>query len=225
MTHAEFDAHAATYDADLTAAVGDPAYFAESTVRDLARAYPARAGMRVLDLGAGVGRAVPFLRQAFPRARFTLADKSGESLALARARYPEDDVTVAPPLGVHLPFADGTFDVVFASGVFHHVPALWHFHLLCEMRRVLAPGGLAAVFEHNPRNPVTRAVVRRCAFDADAVLIPPRRVLSTFLAAEFRAPRLCYRRFIPPALRALRPLERLLGGCPRGAPVTVMAPR
>ena len=43
------------------------------------------------------------------------------------------------------------------------------------MARVLRPGGIAAIFEHNPLNPLTRRVVSNCVFDEDAVLLRRRR--------------------------------------------------
>ena len=44
-------------------------------------------------------------------------------------------------------------------------------HFMNEMRRVVRPGGLVCVIEHNPLNPLTRLAVTRCAFDRDAVLL------------------------------------------------------
>ena len=43
--------------------------------------------------------------------------------------------------------------------------------LVEEIRRVTRPGGLVAIFEHNPWNPLTRKAVRDCPFDEDAVLL------------------------------------------------------
>ncbi len=39
------------------------------------------------------------------------------------------------------------------------------------MYRVTRAGGLLVVYEHNPKNLLTRKVVRDCAFDRDAVLL------------------------------------------------------
>ena len=76
--------------------------------------------------------------------------------------------------GTHLPFADRSFDAAFAINVFHHVPVAQRPALVADVRRVLRPGGLFAIFEHNPLNPVTRRIVNTCEFDKDAVLLKRR---------------------------------------------------
>src|SRR5690606_175155 len=70
-----------------------------------------------------------------------------------------------------LPYADGQFDIALTVCVMHHVPPTRWQAFLREMRRVVRPGGIAVVIEHNPFNPLTRLAVARCAFDADAVLL------------------------------------------------------
>lgn len=45
----------------------------------------------------------------------------------------------------HLPFADGSFDVVVCTNSFHHYPA--HVTALREMRRVLKPGGVLGLVD------------------------------------------------------------------------------
>ena len=39
------------------------------------------------------------------------------------------------------------------------------------MCRVLRPGGVLAIVEHNPYNPATRLIVSRTPVDADAILL------------------------------------------------------
>ena len=39
-----------------------------------------------------------------------------------------------------------------------------------ELRRVVRPGGIVALFEHNPLNPLTRVAVSRCEFDEGVTL-------------------------------------------------------
>ena len=73
--------------------------------------------------------------------------------------------------GEHLPFAEGTFDVAFTVCVMHHIePGQWR-SFAGEMHRVVRRGGMALVFEHNPRNPLTLRAVNNCPFDEDAVLL------------------------------------------------------
>lgn len=48
------------------------------------------------------------------------------------------------------------------------------------MKRVIKPGGRAVVLEHNPFNPLTRIVVARCPFDADAELLTARSAREQF---------------------------------------------
>lgn len=73
--------------------------------------------------------------------------------------------------GQTLPFEDGRFDVVVFCVVMHHVPPEIREPLLRECRRALKPGGALMIFEHNPLNPLTRWIVKRCPFDEDAVLL------------------------------------------------------
>jgi hypothetical protein len=51
------------------------------------------------------------------------------------------------------------------------------------LARVVRPGGLVMVFEHNPLNPLTRRAVSTCAFDDDAVLLPQHRTRALMLGA------------------------------------------
>jgi len=80
-----------------------------------------------------------------------------------------------------LPFDDGHFDFLTAVCVYHHVPYGDRPRLTKEALRVLKPGGILCITEHNPWNIVTRIIVSRTRVDADANLLTPgetRRVLS-----------------------------------------------
>lgn len=67
----------------------------------------------------------------------------------------------------------GTFDVIVLSSVLHHVPSKDRGNLLCDVGELLSEDGILVVFEHNPRNPLTRFVVKRTPIDAGAVLLTP----------------------------------------------------
>ncbi len=79
--------------------------------------------------------------------------------------------------GTALPFATGGFDLAFAVCVLHHVPRPRRGAFVAELRRVVRPGGLVVIFEHNPLNPVTRLAVSRCEFDEDVELISRRGIV------------------------------------------------
>jgi glycosyltransferase involved in cell wall biosynthesis/2-polyprenyl-3-methyl-5-hydroxy-6-metoxy-1,4-benzoquinol methylase len=98
------------------------------------------AGRRVLEIGTGEGtESEQLIRRG---ARWTGVDLTLESIRRVRARLalhelPFDDLRQAS--AVDLPFADGSFDLVFSHGVLHHVPDIHAAQR--EIRRVLRPGG------------------------------------------------------------------------------------
>lgn len=116
-------------------------------------------GKRVLDIGCGAGEAAVFLAQR--GARVTAMDLSGAFLHVVRhvARKYDAPVTLAVGAGEHLPFRDGSFDVVYGNGVLHHLVLL---DAMREVSRVLRPGGRAYFIEPLGYNPVID-VYRRMA--------------------------------------------------------------
>jgi SAM-dependent methyltransferase len=230
MNEAEFDKFAAEYRsmhaASITASGEAPEYFAEYKIVDIATEV-ARLGAgsqpaRVLDFGAGVGYSVPFFARHLPAARVTCLDVSQKSLDIGAHQHPgRADFTHFD--GASIPYDPGSFDVALASCVFHHIPHAEHVALLGEIRRVLKPGGLLFVFEHNPLNPLTRHAVNTCAFDENAVLIGAPAMRSRALAAGFARARVKYRIFFPHFLKALRPLEPHMTWLPLGAQYYVLA--
>ena len=65
----------------------------------------------------------------------------------------------------------------------HHVPPANWASFLTEMTRVVRPGGLVAIVEHNPINPLTQWIVRSCPFDENAVLLRSGRLARLFRGA------------------------------------------
>jgi SAM-dependent methyltransferase len=224
MDPAEFDKFADEYramHADNIAMSGEsPEYFAEYKVRDLVSSYYGSHGYIgppcVLDFGAGVGTSVPFMRRHMPKARLTCVDVSSKSLEIGRARFGGEAKFVLFN-GTRIPFPDGSFDIVFAACVFHHIDRREHVTLLRELLRVLVSGGIVMVYEHNPYNPLTRHIVNTCPFDENAHLIPAQDMRRSFVAAGFVRPRIRYRVFFPSLVRGLRRLEPWITRLPFGA--------
>jgi SAM-dependent methyltransferase len=224
MEEQEFDRFAQEYDAMLRSSIAasgeGPEYFARYKISDMADVLQ-RAGLshsvaNVLDFGGGVGASLPYLSEFFPDAKITLADVSRRSLSYAAERQ-VPRVEILHFDGKRLPLPDNQFDAVIAACVFHHIPESEHIALMREIRRLLRPGGLFFIFEHNPWNPLTRKVVNSCPYDENAVLITGPRLRRRMQDAGFARVDLSWRIFFPSALRSWRPAERWLEWLPLGA--------
>lgn len=168
---------------------------------------------RMLDVGCGVGEFHPLVRGMF--GRVCGADVSAASIAQARIRNPE--VQYEAYVGETLPYDSATFDLSIAICVLHHVlPAQW-LGFLREMRRVVRPGGLVCLIEHNPLNPFTRLAVARCEFDRDAVLLHAGRTRALMADAGLHDARSQYFLLLPSAAPLARRVERSLRRIPLGA--------
>ncbi len=223
MDAAEFDTHADGYLAahahNIRISGENPDYFAGYKIHEVRRRWAALKRIEpnaVLDFGAGIGNSWPYLSTAFPTARLTGLDVSERSLDLAERRFPGVVEAVCYD-GDVIPLREQTFDIIFSACVFHHIDANQHVSLFLQLRRLLRPGGVMAIFEHNPINPVTRHIIATCPFDEHAVLIPARELKRRQMEAGFQRVEVTYTAFFPGALAALRPLERYMTGLPLGA--------
>ncbi|MEM7403961.1 MAG: class I SAM-dependent methyltransferase [Pseudomonadota bacterium] len=228
MEQSEFDKFADEYAATMQAASllsnQDITYFLRYKVAALAEiglSAPADRPLRILDFGAGVGASVPYFRELFADAAIACVDVSARSLSIGRSEFGAEAGFVRFD-GARLPFASQCCDAVFAACVLHHIDHARHKNVFEEIRRVLAPGGVFMVFEHNPANPLTRKVVRDCPFDENAVLVRPGALRRDLREAGFTS-KLDYRLFFPHGIRALRPMERWMRWLPLGAQYSVIA--
>ncbi|HEY3727903.1 MAG TPA: class I SAM-dependent methyltransferase [Solirubrobacteraceae bacterium] len=104
----------------------------------------------VLDFGCGAGRVLPWFAELAPAAAGSGCDVDGSAIAWARAHRPGLDWTVssfAPPL----PYAAQSFDLVYSVSVLSHLGPEPERAWLGELRRVLAPGGMALLSVHGRR--------------------------------------------------------------------------
>ena len=125
---------------------------------------------------------------------------------------------------VELPFGDGSVDFVTAICVYHHVHGGARTLLTSEIRRVLTPGGLFCIIEHNPWNPITRAIVKRCPVDVDAELLASRTATALVKAAGFGCCFLDYFLFFPERyFDSLTHLETKLSRVPLGGQYALLA--
>lgn len=152
-------------------------------------------GQTLLDLGSGPGTITLDLAERVAPGRVTALEHNDAALDLTRAEAQRRDVEVDLAVGdVHdLPFPDGSFDVVHAHQVLHHVAD--PVQALREMRRVTRPGGLVAVRETDYRGKVWypplpgldkwMEVFQRCARANGGEPDAGRRLLSWAVAAGF----------------------------------------
>ena len=166
----------------------------------------------VLDVGCGVGALASLLEGRVGALHGV--DVVSEAVAAARSRVPSAGFQVYD--GERLPFPDGTFDIVFASCVVHHVPPPAWDRFVREMSRVARPGGIAVLFEHNPLHPLTRLAVSRCAFDRGAVLLGRRRAVRLLAGARLHAVESRYVLPFPWSGPRWERLEGALGRIPLG---------
>jgi SAM-dependent methyltransferase len=228
MDQVEFDRFADEYHdqhRQNVAITGEgPEYFAEYKIKKLRQAVDDyRIGVsRICDFGSGIGNSIPFFRKHFPEASLTSCDVSERSLALSSQRY----VNLTKYVLIEndrIPSAPDAFDVVFSACVFHHILPEQHTMWLRELRRITKLGGLIAIFEHNPLNPLTLHAVNTCPFDVNARLIFARNLARSLVSTGWVAPRIRYNLFFPRGLARLRPLEDKLGWLPLGAQYVVLA--
>jgi SAM-dependent methyltransferase len=223
---AEFDRHGEDYETAVDSAIAFAGQkhevYLEAKARkllELARRRLGTAAATALDVGCGPGLVERLLSGRF--AELHGVDVSEAMVALARERVPEAEFRVSSP--DRLPYEDGRFDLVFTVCVLHHVQPGGRASLVAEMARVTRPGGLVVVFEHNPWNPLTRKVVRSCAFDEGVVLLTQREVAAALRATGLEITDAAYLLFSPWRGALVERAERALAKVPLGAQYVVAA--
>ena len=171
--NAEFDRYAPQYSALLSDPVrdrfaSDPIFFHRRKwmlIRDFFSRFSMNSSqLRWLDVGCGQGELLALAGGAFANAAG--CDPSSRMIqSCTSAKVYEQ------PSPTELPFPDRSFDFVTAVCVYHHVHGDDRKILTKSIDRVLKPGGVFCLIEHNPWNPVTRLIVKRCAVDSDAELL------------------------------------------------------
>ena len=223
----DFDHHADTYREDVENAIAwsgkDVDYFAEGKANLLVAVAERRLGdpgkLRALDIGCGVGVTDRFLAGRFGALHGV--DIAADAVEKARKANPE--VHYESYDGGVLPFADDSVDLAFTICVVHHVPTGDWPAFAAEMKRVVRPGGLVVVFEHNPLNPLTRVSVSRCPFDEDVTLLRAGTTARLLGDAGLSPVERRFFYFLPVRDVATSRLERALTRVPLGAQYFVAA--
>lgn len=117
-------------------------------------------GKYLLDLGCGAGENSVYFAQK--GARCVAADYSPKMVEVALNLATHNGVTIegCTANATALPFADHTFDILYAANLLHHLPNPQL--AIQEMHRVLKPGGKACFWDPLKHNPIIN-VYRRLA--------------------------------------------------------------
>ena len=102
-----------------------------------------RAGYRVLDIGCGTGTLGTLIKRFHPDVEVVGIDPDPNALARARRKAAKAGVSIQfdQGFGDDLPYGEASFDRVFSSFMFHHLPPDEKGKTLRAVRRVLRPGG------------------------------------------------------------------------------------
>ncbi len=221
-----FDEYADNYDDVLNAAISASGetkeYFARGRMVWLAarlktHAAPARS---VLDYGCGIGTSTPLFFNVLGAESVLGLDVSPASIAVA-ARDHRSGATNFMLVERHVP--DGSIDLAFSNGVFHHIPVADRLQAVERVSRSLCPGGLFAFWENNAWNPGARYCMWVNPFDLDAVPISPRAGARLLRRAGLQIVETTSLFFFPRALSVLRPLEPHFCRFPLGAQYLILA--
>jgi len=100
-------------------------------------------GLRVLEIGCGCGSEAE--RFARAGAHYTAVDLTNAAVSVTQRRFQLANLkgTFVQGDAENLPFADGSFDLVYSHGVLHHTPDTPR--TIREVHRVLAPNGRAMI--------------------------------------------------------------------------------
>ena len=218
---AEFDAYNQNYNAAVNSAISFSGlsvdFFTRVKAEYINSVLKAQfhdvSKLDLLDVGCGIGNSHSFFTKRIRS--LTGVDVSSECIKTAAEHNPWVNYRVYD--GNRLPFDDSQFDAAFTICVMHHVaPEQWA-SFARELRRVVKPGGITLVFEHNPYNLLTRRVVSNCVFDKDAVLLSARQTQRLLNEAGFHNVEVRYILTIPSANRILQKVDSWFDRLPLGA--------
>ena len=129
---AAFNQQAAPYDQDMRG------QHARSLYPILLKKLSAISYHSALDLGCGTGEMIKMILEQDSQKSLTGLDLSEKMLEIAKGKL-SDRAKLLLGDSEHLPFPDGTFDVVYCNDSFHHYPS--PENVLAEVKRVLKTGG------------------------------------------------------------------------------------
>ena len=205
-----------------------PDYFYEYKIMEVHRFFKKRkikSPLSILDFGCGIGNSIAYLKKYFPDAHIHGVDTSTESIKIAKEKNQAPNVSYSAFNDVNELTFDTSFDLIFVSCVFHHIPREKHLEILSFLKSCMNSGALLFIFEHNPYNPVTRSIFKKYDLrtDENANFIYPRYIKRQSNSAKFKVRGINYIVFFPKFLSIFTPLEMYMSCIPLGAQYFIVA--
>lgn len=218
MAKSVFDEKCAEYDKVLDESIGLSIYgghdfFDNFKIDFIKNLFSNQEKYHVLDFGCGNGRITALLAQAFSKSIVSGYDISEKTIKYARKfNYSIKNLNFIDKLP-----ENQRYDIILVANVFHHIEKTDRSSILKKISRVLHSGGTIIIFEHNPYNPLTRKIVNRCPFDADAELIKRQEFIKLAQSCGLSLKLKQYIVMFPWANKIFRRIEYLFSQIPLGA--------
>jgi ubiquinone/menaquinone biosynthesis C-methylase UbiE len=151
-----------------------------------------RSGHHVLEVGCGTGSLIVQLKRSHPATDVVGLDPDPKALARARRKAARAAVSIQldQGFGDELPYPDASFDRVFSSLMFHHVPTDQKGNTLREVQRVLKPGGEFHMLDFEGPEKGAQGLLARILHASDRLKDNSEsRVLSFMTEAGFADPK------------------------------------
>ncbi len=125
----------------------------ETYLRHLGNLFPwsvPKAGALVLEVGSGLGYVMQAAAARLTPRRVIGLDVAPSMIAKAKVRLRRDGID-DPRMefllydGVTVPLRDDSLDYVYSVAALQHVPKVYVYNLLVEIRRILSPTGFCAL--------------------------------------------------------------------------------
>ncbi|HPN81599.1 MAG TPA: class I SAM-dependent methyltransferase [bacterium] len=161
-------------------------YYSLEWIRYLLGLLPNKPYVRILDLGCGTAIAYEIVRNKFPQTEYIGVDLSERMIDAGKRKYPGVDLRVMDC--ENLEFSDGSFDVIIARSILHHVPN--PERSLREIKRVLVGDGVVVISEPH-RNVFTflpREILKMITgkFDKEHTNFTTSKIRSLFVTSGMR---------------------------------------
>jgi ubiquinone/menaquinone biosynthesis C-methylase UbiE len=115
----------------------------DATRRELINQANLRPGHSVLEVGCGTGTLTMMIKRLHPETEVVGLDPDPKALTRAKRKAARARLAIQFDQGFAdtLPYPEHSFDRVFSSFMFHHLPSAERERMLREAHRMLEPGG------------------------------------------------------------------------------------